>query len=191
VKNLVELHGGTVRAKSGGEGQGATFIVRLPLPPADAPVEHMMQRASPPPSWSPEALPRLAGITALVVDDEADSLLFCGRLLEDRGAKVLLAVDAQQALEAVRTEPVDILVSDIGMAHEDGYYLIAQLRGLADERAARIPAIAMTAYARAEDRQRLLLAGYQMHIGKPIEPQELIAGIASLVGLTVRRSRAR
>ncbi len=187
VKNLVELHGGTVRAKSPGEGQGATFLVRLPLPSADVATETIVQRAAPPPAWSLEALPKLTGVTTLVVDDEADSLMFCGRLLEDRGAKVLLAVDAQQALEALRTEPVDILVSDIGMAHEDGYSLIAQLRALADERAARIPAIAVTAYARAEDRQRLLLAGYQMHIGKPIEPRELIAGIASLVGVTARR----
>lgn len=187
VKNLVELHGGSVRAKSAGEGQGAAFIVRLPLPPADAAIESTAQRAAPPPAWSLEALPKLTGVTALVVDDEVDSLMFCGRLLEDRGAKVLLAVDAQQALEALRSEPVDILVSDIGMAHEDGYALIAQMRALADERVARLPAIAVTAYARAEDRQRLLLAGFQMHIGKPIEPEELIAGIASLVGVTARR----
>jgi PAS domain S-box-containing protein len=188
VKNLVELHGGTVRVKSAGEGQGATFVVRLPLPPADAVIENVSQRAATPPPDSLEALPRLSGITALVVDDEADSLMFCGRLLEERGARVLLGVDAQQALDALRTEPVDILVSDIGMAHEDGYFLIAQLRAMSDQRIARIPAIAVTAYARAEDRQRLLLAGYQMHIGKPIEPQELIAGIASLVGVTARRS---
>ncbi|MGH8218894.1 MAG: hybrid sensor histidine kinase/response regulator [Steroidobacteraceae bacterium] len=187
VKNLIELHGGSVRAKSAGEGQGAAFIVRLPLPAADATTEIIAQRAVPPPAWSLEALPKLTGVTVLVVDDEVDSLMFCGRLLEDRGAKVLLAVDAQQALEALRTECVDILVSDIGMAHEDGYCLIAQLRAFSDERAARIPAIAVTAYARAEDRQRLLLAGYQMHIGKPIEPQELIAGIASLVGVMGRR----
>jgi PAS domain S-box-containing protein len=191
VKNLVELHGGTVRAKSGGEGQGATFIVRLPLPPADAPAENLAERAAPPPAYSLETLPKLTDVTVLVVDDEADSLMFCGRLLEERGAKVLLAVDAQQALDALRTEPVDILVSDIGMAHEDGYFLIAQLRAMPHERIAHIPAIAVTAYARAEDRQRMLLAGYQMHIGKPIEPQELIAGIASLVGVTSRRSEPR
>lgn len=190
VKNLVELHGGTVRAKSTGEGHGATFLVRLPLPPVDTLSENVSERAAPPPAYSLEALPKLSGATVLVVDDEADSLMFCGRLVEDRGARVLLAVDAQQALDALRTEHVDILVSDIGMAHEDGYYLIAQLRAMADERIARIPAIAVTAYARAEDRQRMLLAGYQMHIGKPIEPQELIAGIASLVGVTSRKSEA-
>jgi PAS domain S-box-containing protein len=186
VKNLIELHGGTVRAKSAGEGQGASFIVRLPLPPTDAALESIAQRAAPP-AGSLEAFPKLTGVTVLAVDDEADSLMFCGRLLEDHGAKVLLAVDAQQALEAMNSEHVDILVSDIGMAHEDGYCLIAQVRALPDERIARIPAIAVTAYARAEDRRRLLLAGYQMHICKPVEPQDLIAGIASLVAVTARR----
>ncbi len=186
VKNLVELHGGTVRGTSPGEGQGSTFFVRLPLPPSDAAEAPGGCAALLPPSPL-ESLPKLTGVAALVVDDEADSLVFCGRLLEECGARVMLAVDAQQALEILRSESVDILVSDIGMAHEDGYYLIAQLRALADSRVARIPAIAVTAYARPEDRQRLLLAGYQMHIGKPIEPQELIAGIASLVGLTGRK----
>ncbi len=189
VKNLVELHGGAVRCKSAGQDQGSTFTVRLPLPTPDASAGEPAERGMPPLSAFPlESLPRLDGIAALVVDDEVDSLVFCGRLLEDRGAKVLLAVDAQQALEMLQSERVDVLISDIGMARADGYYLIAQLRALQDSRAARIPAIAVTAFARAEDRQRLLLAGYQMHIGKPIEPQELIAGIASLVGVTGRKA---
>jgi PAS domain S-box-containing protein len=186
VKNLVELHGGTVRGTSPGEGQGSTFYVRIPLPAADAAEAAGGSAVLVPPSPL-ESLPKLTGVAALVVDDEADSLVFSGRLLEECGARVMLAVDAQQALEILRTEAVDILVSDIGMAHEDGYYLIAQVRALADPQVARIPAIAVTAYARPEDRQRLLLAGYQMHIGKPIEPQELIAGIASLVGVTGRK----
>jgi CheY-like chemotaxis protein len=124
-----------------------------------------------------------------VVDDEADSLVFAGRLLEESDARVLLAVDAPQALETLQSEPVDILVSDIGMANEDGYQLIARVRALKDRRVAGIPAIAVTAYARAEDRQRMLLAGFQMHISKPIEPQELVAGIASLA-LTRPRAAA-
>ena len=186
VKNLVELHGGSVRGTSPGEGQGSTFIIRLPLPPADA-AEGPAGRATLLPPTPLESLPKLTGVTTLVVDDEADSLVFCGRLLEECGARVLLAVDAQQALDALRTDQVDILVSDIGMANEDGYCLIAQVRALPDARTARIPAIAVTAYARPEDRQRLLLAGFQMHIGKPIEPQELIAGVASLVGVMSRR----
>jgi PAS domain S-box-containing protein len=189
VKSLVELHGGSVRAKSLGEGQGATFVVSIPLPDNGASQETLEQRSTVAP-YSLAGLPRLDGVAALVVDDEADSLVFSGRLLEERGARVLLAVDAQQALETLRTEHVDILVSDIGMAHEDGYHLIAQVRALADAHSARIPAIAVTAYARAEDRQRMLLAGFQMHISKPIEPQELIAGIASLVGVTSRKEDA-
>jgi CheY-like chemotaxis protein len=187
VKSLVELHGGTVRCKSAGENRGSTFTVRLPLPPPDAGIGGAAEGIAPLTEYPLDSLPRLDGIAALAVDDEADSLVFCGRLLEDRGAKALLAVDAQQALEILRTEHVDILVSDIGMAGQDGYHLIAKLRALPDARTSHIPAIAVTAYARAEDRQRLLLAGYQMHIGKPIEPQELIAGIASLVGVTSRR----
>jgi CheY-like chemotaxis protein len=187
VKHLVELHGGSVRATSAGEGHGATFVVGLPRPAPDAELEGAHEHARTGTLDLTAGLPTLSGITALVVDDEADSLVFCGRLLEDRGARILLAVDAQQALEILRNEAVDILISDIGMANEDGYYLIAQLRGLTEEHNARIPAIAVTAYARAEDRQRLLLAGYQMHISKPIEPQELVAGIASLVGVTVRK----
>jgi PAS domain S-box-containing protein len=189
VKSLVELHGGSVRAKSPGELQGATFVVSLPIPAHGDPEETLEQRSAVTP-YSLTGLPRLDGVVALVVDDEADSLVFSGRLLEERGARVLLAVDAHQALETLRTEQVHILVSDIGMAQEDGYHLIAQVRALSNPRAARIPAIAVTAYARAEDRQRMLLAGFQMHIPKPIEPQELIAGIASLVGVTSRTGDA-
>lgn len=190
VKSLVELHGGAVRAKSAGEGHGSTFIVTLPLVP---PPMERREDLDPPASRVQDCvatLPKLKGISVLVVDDEADSLMFAGRLLEESEAHVLLAVDAQQALETLRSEHVDILVSDIGMANEDGYQLIAHVRALEDKRVARIPAIAVTAYARAEDRQRMLLAGFQMHISKPIEPQELIAGIASLAGVIGRDSSA-
>ena len=186
VKSLVELHGGSVRARSGGEGLGATFVATLPLPATHLDADRLPEPGTTVQTYPFDQLPRLPGIAALVVDDEADSLMFSGRLLEERGAKVLLAVDAQQALDTLLSEHVDILISDIGMAHEDGYQLIAKVRSLADERIARVPAIAVTAYARAEDRQRLLLAGFQMHITKPIEPQELVAGIASLVGVTGR-----
>ncbi|MGH8228588.1 MAG: PAS domain-containing hybrid sensor histidine kinase/response regulator [Steroidobacteraceae bacterium] len=184
VKSLVELHGGSVRCMSAGDNQGATFSVRLPLPASDAATAGIEEPAAPLRNPALESLPRLDGVVALVVDDEADSLVFCGRLLEDRGARVLLAVDAQQALEQLVSERIDILLSDVGMAGVDGYSLIARVRTLADAHTARIPAIAVTAYARAEDRERLLLAGFQMHIGKPIEPRELVAGVASLVGVT-------
>jgi PAS domain S-box-containing protein len=182
VKSLAELHGGTVRAASPGEGQGSTFTVTLPImqTQGDEPSAESRIRAP----FDLNALPRLDHVSVLVVDDEADSLLFFGRLLEECGARVLLAVDADQAMDVLRSEPVDILLSDIGMAGADGYQLIGQVRALKDERVSTIPAVAVTAYARADDRRRLLLAGFQMHLAKPVEPQELVAGISSLMGLT-------
>jgi PAS domain S-box-containing protein len=182
VKSLAELHGGTVRAASPGEGQGSTFTVTLPIMQTQAEEPAADSRIRAP--FDLNALPRLDHISVLVVDDEADSLLFFGRLLEECGAHVLLAVDADQAMDMLRNEQVDILLSDIGMAGADGYQLIGQVRALKDERVATIPAVAVTAYARADDRRRLLLAGFQMHLSKPVEPQELVAGISSLIGLT-------
>jgi len=189
VKSLTELHGGSVRAASPGEGQGSSFIVNIPLVPvqADEAVQESRMRAA----LDLNALPRLDEISVLVVDDEADSLLFFGRLLEECGAHVLLAVDADQAMDLLRNEPVDILISDIGMAGADGYQLIGQVRALEDEKIATIPAVAVTAYARADDRRRLLLAGFQMHLAKPVEPQELVAGISSLIGLTSHNAALR
>ncbi len=186
VKSLVELHNGAVRAESPGEGQGSTFRVTLPIVTTHADEASLDSRARV--AQDLEALPRLCKVSVLVVDDEVDSLLFFGRLLEECGAHVLLAVDAEQAMDMLRSESVDIMVSDIGMAGADGYQLIQQVRALQDPRVATIPAVAVTAYARADDRRRLLLAGYQMHICKPVEPQELVAGIASLIGLTGRNS---
>jgi PAS domain S-box-containing protein len=182
VKSLTELHGGSVRASSPGEGQGATFTVTLPIVHAQADDGAAEARTRAP--FDLNAFPRLDHTNVLVVDDEADSLLFFGRLLEECGAHVLLAVDADQAMDVLRSEPVDILISDIGMAGADGYQLIGQVRALKDERLSTIPAVAVTAYARADDRRRLLLAGFQMHMAKPVEPHELVAGISSLIGLT-------
>jgi PAS domain S-box-containing protein len=182
VKSLTELHGGSVRASSPGEGQGSTFSVSLPIVHAQS--EEVAGDARDRAPSDTNAFPRLDHTNVLVVDDEADSLLFFGRLLEECGAHVLLAVDADQAMDVLRSEPVDILVSDIGMAGADGYQLIGQVRALKDERLSTIPAVAVTAYARADDRRRLLLAGFQMHMSKPVEPHELVAGISSLIGLT-------
>jgi PAS domain S-box-containing protein len=181
VKSLSELHGGSVRAASPGEGQGSTFTITLPIVEVQSEEATADSRARP--AFDGNALPRLDRISVLVVDDEADSLLFFGRLLEECGAHVLLAVDADQAMDVLRSETVDILISDIGMAGADGYQLIGQVRALSDERVSTIPAVAVTAYARADDRRRLLLAGFQMHLSKPVEPQELVAGISSLIGL--------
>ena len=189
VKSLTELHGGSVRAASPGEGHGSTFTVSIPLVTvqADEAAHESRMRVA----RDLTALPRLDRIAVLVVDDEADSLLFFGRLLEECGAHVLLAVDADQAMEVLRNEQVDILISDIGMAGADGYQLIGQVRALKDEKVATIPAVAVTAYARADDRRRLLLAGFQMHLAKPVEPQELVAGISSLIALTSHNAALR
>ena len=184
VKSLAELHGGSVKAASPGEGQGSTFTVNLPIVTTQSEEGDTRLRDT----HDLDTLPRLTDVSVLIVDDEADSLMFFGRLLEECGAHVLLAVDADQAMDTLRSEQVDILISDIGMAGADGYQLIQQVRAQVDERIATIPAVAVTAYARADDRRRLLLAGFQMHLSKPVEPQELVAGIASLIGLTSRNA---
>jgi CheY-like chemotaxis protein len=185
VKNLVELHGGTVRVKSPGANQGSTFIVALPIShiqPDDAIRAQRAAIASDP--LETIELPRLDGIEVLIVDDEPDGRALIARILEGRGARTTGAAGAEAALDLLRKRRFDVLLSDIGMAQMDGYELIRAARSLDSSRAGPIPAIAVTAYARAEDRQRALLAGYQMHLSKPIEAPELIAAIASLLQLS-------
>jgi PAS domain S-box-containing protein len=184
VKHLVELHGGSVRVKSAGEGHGATFIVALPISVVLTDDLGRMQR----PAFSDIEvssieLPSLAGVKALVVDDQADARILICRLIEEHGGRCILAESGPDALAKVTDEDVNILVSDIGMPEFDGYELIRQIRALHDSRLRNLPAIALTAYARTDDRQRALLAGYQMHVAKPVEPRELVAGIASLLNL--------
>jgi CheY-like chemotaxis protein/anti-sigma regulatory factor (Ser/Thr protein kinase) len=184
VRHLVEQHGGTVRVKSRGESQGTTFIVALPVSVIRREETGRYARADftdvDPFSLQ---LPNLRGITALVVDDELDSRTLVGRLIEESGGRAILAGGAGEAVDVLSRERVDVLVSDVGMPDRDGYTLIREVRKANLLGLGRIPAIALTAYARTEDRQRALLAGYQMHLAKPIEPRELIAGIASLVNL--------
>ena len=187
VKHLIELHGGTVRVKSAGEGQGSTFIVALPISVARASDGGQHER----PSFADVdlfsvGLPSLEGVTVLVVDDEPDARVLVSRILEERGARTVKAQTGAEALKLLNTESVDILVSDIGMPDYDGYKFIQHIRTQEPRRIRGIPAIALTAYARADDRQRALLAGYQMHMAKPIEPRELIAGIASLLNVPYR-----
>ncbi|HYH84090.1 MAG TPA: PAS domain S-box protein [Pyrinomonadaceae bacterium] len=182
VRHLVELHGGTVQADSPGEGKGATFIVKLPVAPiyqqnnlADR--VHPAARDTHASFDCPE---RLDGLKVLVVDDEADArdLLRVG--LAQCGAEVRTVGSAQEALEAFEKEIPDLLISDIGMPVQDGYGLIKRVRELPAERGGRVPAIALTAYARTEDRLKSLRAGYQMHVPKPVELAELITVAASL-----------
>ncbi len=179
VKQLVELHGGSVEAASGGKGCGATFTVRLPLRPAAA--ENRRHDATM--LGQPEAtgeLPTLDGITVLVVDDEDDTRDFMQRVLSGRDARVLIARSAAEALAVLSHERPDILLSDIGMPEQDGYSLIRQVRALPHEQGGDIPAAALTAFTRAEDRKRALLAGFQSHVAKPVTPTELVAIVAGL-----------
>ena len=185
VKNLVELHGGTVRVKSPGENLGSTFIVTLPISHvrADERDPGISTTIASDPLEATE-VPRLDDVRVLVVDDESDGRTFIARILEDRGASVVCATSAREALEALAHEHFDLLLSDIGMPDTDGLELIRRVRGLDKTRGGPIPAIAITAYARAEDRQRSLLAGFHMHLSKPIAARELIASIAGLIRLT-------
>jgi PAS domain S-box-containing protein len=185
VKQLVELHGGTVRAKSPGEGHGATFVVDLPLMVLHQPLgEEGPPRVHPTaPGQSADAIceaQQLAGVTVLVADDEGDAREVVQRLLENCEATVLTAGSAADALEVLRARPVNVLISDIGMPGVDGYELMRQVRGLPAADRAGVPAIALTAFARSEDRMRAMLAGFDLHMSKPIEPTELIVAVASL-----------
>jgi PAS domain S-box-containing protein len=185
VKHLIELHGGTVRVKSAGEGHGSTFIVALPISVACTSDSGTYER----PSFADVdlfGLPSLAGVTVLVIDDEPDARVLVSRIVEERGARAVTAQTGEEALRLLNTGSVDILVSDIGMPDYDGYKFIQHIRVSEPKPIRNIPAIALTAYARADDRQRALLAGYQMHLAKPVEPRELIAGIASLLNVPHR-----
>jgi PAS domain S-box-containing protein len=186
VKQLVELHGGTVAAHSRGMGEGATFRVALPLRVIEP--EEVEERRHPQADFAPLAAPeasiRLDGVTVLVVDDEPDARGLVKRLLQDRQARVLTAGRASEALALLRSERPDVLVSDIGMPEEDGYTLIRKVRALDAGSGGLTPAIALTAYARAEDRMKAILAGFQMHVSKPVEAAELLTMVASLAGKT-------
>ena len=183
VKHLVELHGGTVRAKSAGDGKGATFIVSLPL----APVRQGEKRAHPKspsaPTFDGEEV-SLEGIKVLLVDDDPDALALVSRLLTQCKAEVMACASADEGLEAMREFKPHVIVSDIGMPGKDGYQFIRELRQIAQDLGQKFPAIALTAFARSEDRTRAMMAGYQVHIAKPIEPQELLATVGSLAGRT-------
>ena len=182
VKNLVELHGGTVEASSAGENQGSTFTIMLPAARLDHPSDHRLR----PPDTIAKApdLGResLSGLKVLVVDDEPDARDLLRRLLERRHATVITAGSAIDGLQLLQQEKPDVLVSDIGMPMVDGYEFITQVRSLGAEHGGDLPAIALTAFARADDRARALRAGYTVHLSKPVEPANLIAIVASVTG---------
>jgi PAS domain S-box-containing protein len=184
VKQLVELHGGAVSVASAGEGKGATFKVSLPLAGLESPAGARRADGSRAPR-APLTLPEtecenLAGKRVLVVDDEPDARELLRELLENCRAHVTVAASSDEALDYVRRERFDVLVSDIAMPDKDGHDLIRAVRGMAKEHNGEIPAMALTAYARPEDRLKALRAGFQMHTAKPVDPAELIAIVASL-----------
>jgi signal transduction histidine kinase/DNA-binding response OmpR family regulator len=184
VKHLVQLHNGTVEVASKGKDEGATFTVSLPLASdASAKTNGSAAAADPEGNGLPASFSKLLeGLRILVVDDEADSRDLVTAILTRCGSEVKCCETAAEALEAFRAWKPDLLVSDIGMPHEDGYSLIKRIRKLRLKLAREIPAVALTAYATDDDRERTLAAGFQMHVAKPIEPKALVRSIAGAAG---------
>lgn len=181
VKQLVELHGGSVEAHSEGVGHGATFVVHLPISPAMP----GRIRATPPLAATERPrddipLPSLLGTKVLVVDDDADARELLRSILAQSGASVRTAGSAAEAIQQFEARLPDVLVSDIGMPGKDGYDLIRQIRALSTESGGHVPALALTAFARSDDRRRAIGAGFHMHLAKPVEPAELVTVVSSL-----------
>ena len=184
VKHLIEQHGGTVRVDSEGEERGASFTIELPAASRQV-LSARSDRAPysfPAPQTAEIKLRDLTGVRVLVVDDEPDARDLINRILSDCHAQVRTAASAGEALEALQQDIPDVLVSDLGMPDVDGFELLARVQQLGPEKGGKVPAIALTAFARSEDRLRALEAGFRAHISKPVEPSELIATVASVVG---------
>ncbi len=186
VRHLVELHGGTVSAQSEGEGQGATFIVRLPLKQGirDRALKILPTPVSSVPTEEDPPSSQISGLQILVVEDEADTRDFLTALLEDYGATAIAVASVPEAIAALERWQPDILVSDIGMPFEDGYSLIRKVRAKEASQGQHLPALALTAYAREQDRARALAAGFDDHLVKPVEPQQLLAALTNLVDIS-------
>jgi CheY-like chemotaxis protein/nitrogen-specific signal transduction histidine kinase len=186
VKSLAELHGGSVRVRSGGEGKGSTFIVSLPIS-----VVHSLDRAQ---NLQHIMVSRedallhtadLKGIKVMVVDDDADAIGLVKRIMEECGAVVTACASGKECLERLPEGKPDVVIMDIGMPEMDGYMLIAKVRALSRDQGGQTPAIALTAFARSEDRRQAMLAGFDVHIAKPVEPGELVAVVSRLARRTI------
>lgn len=178
ARQLVEMHGGRIVARSDGPGCGATFVVTLPATAAEQARE--VEAAA----LEMHAPPALAGLRVLVLEDEPDARELVERVLQERGATTLAFASAGEALDACAVEAPDVIVSDIGLPGVDGYEFIRRLRTSEGQRARNTPAAALTAFARSEDRRRALLAGFQTHVAKPFDPLELVVVVAALAGRT-------
>ncbi len=184
VKSLTELHGGTVVVRSEGAGLGTTVTVHLPLSVvhrAAVSPDRQHPRGTPP-AVTGFAQAELSGVTVLVVDDQADARDLIQRVLEDCSARVMTTSSGAEAVELVERHRPDVLLTDIGMPGMDGYELLRHVRALGADRGGKVPAIALTAFARSEDRTRALRAGFVVHVAKPVDPSELVATVASVAG---------
>jgi len=184
VRQLVELHGGTIKANSAGEGKGATFIINLPLAPQDTTRRKNVigsLQAKEASQGNVTSLPSLDDVKVLLVDDDPDTLQILTVMLAESKAGVQTAASVSEALEILEWYQPDVLVSDLAMPGEDGYSLIGKIRALPSGKVAQVPAVALTSYVRVEDRARALSAGFNMFVPKPVEPDELITAIANLV----------
>ena len=183
ARHLVELHGGTIRVDSEGEGRGASFTVTLPMRVVQL---RAIEATAPPaeerPSAAPSAPPSLRGLRVLICDDDPETREMLVMVLIGAGAEVREAGSAFEALEQLGPFAPDVLVSDIGMPQVDGYSFMRKVRSLPDAAGGRTPALALTAYAQADDERRALASGFQMHVAKPADPRDLIERVANLGG---------
>jgi len=186
-KHLVELHGGVIRAKSPGLGRGATFVVQLPLMIIHDEKEVTRLHPTTSGETATECPPGVKGLKVLVVDDEPDAVSMMRRVLEFCECEVITADNALEAFNLLKQHRPDVLISDIGMPGEDGYALLARIRALPAEDGGNTPAIAVTAFARSDDRRRAMLAGFQMHMAKPVETAELVAVVANVASIRINR----
>ncbi len=190
VKHFVEMHGGAVVAKSAGPGQGSTFVVCLPVQIAvpdvtDGEGERIHPAVAGDGQLSISRLP-ISDLKVIIVDDEVDARALVERMLGQHGVDVYTAGSADEALALIARVKPDVIVSDVGMPGVDGYQFMRKVRSLSDEQGGRTPAVALTAFARSEDRTKALLAGYQAHLAKPVDANELAAVVATLAGRTGR-----